>query len=145
MGHPKGCSWGTIPQNANHHLSFPHWLAQFSVRSWYLCTFGIQGAGRRLSKFFFSRPFLFSLWMLGSFFAGREQFRLVGASLLDHDSLSDPSLSIAFLALACLAWTTLFAIFLSREWPHFFRVQSAPALNLSMRSPPDCVRQRLLL
>ena len=82
--------------------------------------------------------------MLGSFSAGRGQFHLVGVSLLDHDSLSNPSLSIAFLALVCLVWTTLFAVFLSREWSHLFRVQSAPALNMSMRSPPDCAWQRLL-
>jgi len=36
----------------------------------------------------------------------------------------------AFLALVCLTWTTLFAVFLSREWSHFARVQKVVVVGL---------------
>src|SRR6267154_3988388 len=72
------------------------------------------------------------LWMLGSFFARRGLLCFVSASLLDHSYLIELSPPIGFLSLACLAWATLFAIFLFQALSHFSKFQSASLLILSM-------------
>ena len=56
----------------------------------------------------------------------------MSVGLLDHSYLIDPSFSIAFLILICIAWAILFAIFLSHEWTDFSLLQSASVLNVSV-------------
>jgi len=68
-------------------LSFPHWLAQFSVGTWFPRTFGIQDVLRRPSAFYFFRlphSFLFHHECLGRFSQGEIYFVFRPRSGLPH-------------------------------------------------------------